>query len=79
MGFLSFSLNYYKDQLQKLESDIVSEETIYHAKQLLKMLDDLIDEGYTELNEKLEEEYQGVSRLKYYLKVWNLRKNLKIM
>ena len=68
MGFLSFSLNYYKDQLQKLESDIVSEETIYHAKQLLKMLDDLIDEGYTELNEKLEEEYQGVSRLKYYLK-----------
>jgi len=32
------------------------------------MLDDLIDEGYAELNEKLEESYQGVSRLIKYLK-----------
>lgn len=68
MGFISFSLDYYKTELQKLESAIVSEETVYHAKQLLKMLDDLFDEGYTELNEKLEEEYHGVSRLRKYLK-----------
>ncbi len=55
MGFISFSLDYYKKELQKLESVPVSAETIYRAKQLLKMLDDLVDEGYTELNEKLED------------------------
>ncbi|MDE7207414.1 MAG: hypothetical protein K2N90_09730, partial [Lachnospiraceae bacterium] len=68
MGFISFSLDFYRKELQKLETDAASEETIYRAKQLLKMLDDLIDEGYTELNEKLEEAYQGVSRLRTYLK-----------
>ena len=67
MGFISFSLDYYKKELQKLESVPVSAETIYRAKQLLKMLDDLVDEGYTELNEKLEEACQGVSRLRTYL------------
>lgn len=68
MEFLSFSLNYYIRELQKLESITASRETIYRAKQLLKMLDDLLDEGYTELNEKLEELCQGVSRLRQYLK-----------
>ncbi len=68
MGFISFSLKYYTDELQKLETTVVSKETIYRAKQLLKMLDDLLDEGYTELNEILEKSYQGVSRLKKYLK-----------
>lgn len=68
MGFISFSLNYYKDELQKLESTAASQETIYHAKQLLKMLDDLLDEGYTELNASLEEACQGVSRLRDYLR-----------
>lgn len=68
MGFISFSLDYYKDELQKLESSAASQETIYHAKQLLKMLDDLLDEGYTELNEILEKSCQGVSRLRKYLR-----------
>ncbi len=68
MGFISFSLDFYVKELQKLENNAVSKETIYRAKQLLKMLDDLLDEGYTELNEKLEEVYQGVSRLRKYLK-----------
>lgn len=68
MGFISFSLDYYKGELRKLESSVVSQETIYHAKQLLKMLDDLLDEGYTELNETLEEACQGVSRLRDYLR-----------
>ncbi len=68
MGFISFSLDYYKGELQKLESSAVSQETIYRAKQLLKMLDDLLDEGYTELNETLEEAFQGVSRLREYLR-----------
>ena len=68
MSFISFSLDFYKTELQKVETAAASGETIYRAKQLLKILDDLIDEGYTELNEKLEEAYQGVSRLRTYLK-----------
>lgn len=68
MGFLSFNLEFYKTELQKLQTTPVSEETIYRAKQLLKMLDDLLDEGYTELNRKLEEAFSGASRLKTYLK-----------
>lgn len=67
MGFISFNLEFYKNELQKLKTATVSEETIYRAKQLLKMLDDLLDEGYTELNYKLEETYSGVSKLRAYL------------
>ena len=68
VGFVSFSLEYYKCEIQKLESADATPQTIYHAKQLLKMLDDLLDEGYTELNKTLEESYQGVSRLREYLR-----------
>ncbi len=68
MGFISYSLEFYYNELQKLESQSVTEDTIYRAKQLLKMLDDLLDEGYTELNDKIEDAFQGVSRLRKYLK-----------
>lgn len=67
MGFISYSLSYYERELRQLETKAATAETIYKAKQLLKMLDDLLDEGYTELNETLEKAYQGVSRLKKYL------------
>ena len=67
MGFISFNLEFYKNELQKLKTATVSEETVYRAKQLLKMLDDLLDEGYTELNNKLEETFSGVSKLRAYL------------
>lgn len=56
MGFISFSLKYYEKELKQLETTPVTAET-YKAKQLLKMLDDLVDEGYTELNERLEEKH----------------------
>ena len=68
MGFLSYNLHYYQKELQKLESAPVSQESLYHARQLLRMLDDLTDEGYTELNEQLEITFYGVSRLREYLK-----------
>lgn len=71
MGFLSFSLDYYRNELQMLESAPVGSESVYHAQQLLKMLDDLLDEGYPALNEALESAFQGVSRLRYYLKANN--------
>ncbi len=68
MGFISFNLEFYKNELQKLQTANVSKETIYRAQQLLKILDDLVDEGYPKLSNKLEEIYSGVSKLKAYLK-----------
>ncbi len=68
MGFISFNLDYYAKEIQKLESAVATEKTVYHAGQLLKMLDDLLDEGYTELNEKLEEKHYGALKLRNYLK-----------
>lgn len=68
MGFVSFNIEYYKNELQKLQTAPVSEETLYRAKQLLKILDDLLDEGYTVLNNQLEEACAGVSGLRAYIK-----------
>ncbi len=68
MFFIHFNLEFYKEELKKLDADTVNDKTIYRAKQLLKMIDDLIDEGYTFLYKKLEETFCGVSRLRAYLK-----------
>ena len=68
MGFLSYNLNFYDYELKKLEEHPATENDIYRARQLLRMLDDLTDEGYTELNTLLEREIHGVSRLQKYLK-----------
>ncbi len=68
MFFIDFNLEFYEKELKKLESSTVTEKTLYQARQLLKMIDDLLDEGYTALYEKLEETYFGVSRLRTYLK-----------
>lgn len=68
MGFISFSLKYYAQALQGFESGAATPEKIYLARQFVKMLDDLLDEGYTKLGEKLEEAFWGVSRLHKYLR-----------
>ncbi len=68
MGFLSYNLRFYDHELKKLEAHPATETGIYRARQLLRMLDDLTDEGYTELNTLLEREIHGVSRLQKYLK-----------
>jgi len=67
VGFISFSLSYYQDNIQELESSPVTEERVYKAKQLLKMLDDLKDEGYLYLRDQLEEKFSGITRLSRYL------------
>lgn len=67
MGFLSFSLNYYKNKISQYEIATLSQSDIYEAKQLLKMLDDLVDEGYHELFIQVEEKFHGVTRLKEIL------------
>ncbi len=67
MGFISFSLTYYQKNLQNFESSPVTDEQLYKAKQLLKMLDDLKDEGYFYLCDQLEEKFSGITRLRRYL------------
>ena len=67
MGFISFSMKYYQNNIKDLESSPVSDERIYKAKQLLKMLDDLKDEGYFYLCDQLEEKHSGITRLRRYL------------
>lgn len=67
MGFLSFHEKYYAQALDQLEGRRLDESGIYEAKQLLKLLDDLLDEGYTALADALENKYHAVSRLKELL------------
>ena len=64
MGFISFNENYYRKKLEKYEQDQHSDADIYEAKQLLKVLDDLADEGYTNLNDCMEEDFSCLTRLR---------------
>lgn len=68
MGFLSYNLSFYQEELQKLEHTPATPERINRARRLLRMLEDLSDEGYFELQERMEETFFGVTRLKTYLK-----------
>ena len=63
MGFLSWNETYYMHALKRLEGRVLDPNELYAAKQLLKLLDDLVDEGYTVLYRTLEEKYRAVSRL----------------
>lgn len=73
MGFLSFNEKYYITALERLEGSSLGDCELYEAKQLLKLLDDLIDEGYTLLNRTLEEKYGTVSRLRAILKTYGVQ------
>lgn len=63
MGFLSFHQRYYAAALDRLESGPPGPAELYEAGQLLKLLDDLVDEGYPLLSRTLEETCGAVSRL----------------
>ena len=67
MGFISFNENYYRKKLEKYEREQLSDADIYEAKQLLKVLDDLADEGYTNLNDCMEEDFSCLTRLREVL------------
>lgn len=67
MGFISFNKNYYERKLKEYENRILSDKDIYEAKQLLKVLDDLTDEGYTNLNDTMERDFSCLTRLKNVL------------
>ncbi len=67
MGFISFNLAYYRDEIDALEAGPATEASVYRAKRLVKMLDDLADEGYTALGTAIETAFQGRTRLLAYL------------
>ena len=60
MGFISYNENYYRRKLEEYENKILSDAEILEAKQLLKVLDDLTNEGYTNLNDTLEADLHGI-------------------
>ncbi len=68
MGFISFNEKYYCDRLEDFENKTLSSQDIYEAKQLLKVLDDLADEGYTNLNYCMERDFLCLTRLRNLLK-----------
>jgi hypothetical protein len=63
MSFISFSLDYYKNKIEQYESHPCNAHEVYEAKQLLKMIDDLVDEGYTDLFDEINRNYGGIARL----------------
>ncbi len=71
MGFLSFNEKYYETRIKEFEGKDLSENEINETKQLLKVTDDLADEGYTELGELLEKKYGCITRLKRILSRYN--------
>lgn len=64
MGLITFNERYYREELEKLENRVLSSEEVYKAKQLLKILDDLADEGYTNLNTRMENDFSCLTRLR---------------
>lgn len=68
MGFMSFNEKYYRQKLEALENKALSNDDIYEAQQLLKVLDDLTDEGYTNLNSQMENDFSCLTRLRTLLK-----------
>ena len=64
MGCISFNEQYYRERLEALEHKVLTADDIYEAKQLLKVLDDLSDEGYTHLNTVMERDFSCLSRLR---------------
>ncbi len=67
MGFISFNEKYYKKKLEIFENKILTKEDIYEIRQILKVLDDLTDEGYTNLNYQMETHFSCLTRLRALL------------
>ncbi len=68
MSFLSFNEKYYADELERLEGRPLGREELLKVKRLLKLLDDLEEEGYPQLGAALERDRRAVSRLRGILR-----------
>ena len=69
MGFISFSMDFYSREIARLGAHPPSDAAVYCARTLLKMLDDLADDGYTALNDQLEAAGCGAAWLRGYLQL----------
>lgn len=67
MGFISFNLAYYGKKTEYYENKRLNAEEIAEAKRLLKLVEDLKDEGYDELFNALQSAFWGVDRLRAIL------------
>lgn len=67
MGFISFNEKYYLEKLNLYERKKLSAEDLIEIKRILKILEDLEDEGYTTLSARLENEFRCKYRLKNIL------------
>lgn len=64
MGFLTFNVKYYLGKLSQFEGKALDRAALDEVKRDLKVLDDLEDEGYTDLNRELETRFRAVTRLR---------------
>ena len=64
MSIISFHERYYLNKLDQFEGKTLSDSKIYEARQLLKVLDDLTDEGYTSLNDHMESRFCCLTRFR---------------
>lgn len=67
MGVITFHETYYRNKLSEWEGRKLSKSDLHEVKETLKVLDDLADEGYTNLNHHLEDRYQVLTRLRKLL------------
>ena len=70
MGFLSFHERYYREKLAYWESRTLSPAELYDLKQNLKIIDDMVDEGYTNLCNDVEKKFSGMTRMRALLHVY---------
>lgn len=68
MGFLTYFMDFYRRECRRLQNEAPTADTLCRARRLLKLLDDLLDEGYAELAERLEAEQMGPS----FLRGWSI-------
>ena len=61
-------MDFYRRECRRLQNEAPTAVALCRARRLLKLLDDLLDEGYAELAERLEAEQMGPSFLRGYLR-----------
>jgi hypothetical protein len=70
LGFVSYNRAYYKAKLNEYESkynDKAPQSVVHEAKVLLKILDDIHDEGYTYAYDTFSAEFDCIKRLKAFI------------
>ncbi len=67
MGFNEYMTALYRHKISMWECSPPDQAALYEARQYLRYIDDLSDEGYTYLESALESEFHGMSRLRGFV------------